>query len=93
MVFRRLQVSTLVFDNLVFSFTVLFYKKKLLSEKMSFAAFRTKIIAKQENARDRRQLPVSEYNIPPVTIALEVLLRASIMLMLAASTLHEFLRF
>ncbi len=31
---------------------------------MSFAAFRTKIIAKQENGRDRRQLPVSEYNFP-----------------------------
>ncbi len=31
---------------------------------MSFAAFRTKIIAKQENARDRRQLPVSEHNFP-----------------------------
>ena len=31
---------------------------------MSSAAFRTKIIAKQENARDRRQLPVSEHNFP-----------------------------
>ena len=31
---------------------------------MSFAAFRTKIIAKQENARDRRQLLVSEHNLP-----------------------------
>ena len=32
--------------------------------KISFAAFETKIIAKQENARDRWQLPVSEHNFP-----------------------------
>ena len=50
MVFRQLQVSTLVF-----SFTVLYYKKKA-QRKMSSAAFRTKIIAKQD-------LPVSELSI------------------------------
>ncbi len=35
---------------------------------MSFAAFRTIIIAKQENARDRRKLPVSEHNFPTCSV-------------------------
>ena len=37
---------------------------------MSSAAFRRKIIAKQENARDRRQLPVSEHNFPTCSLSL-----------------------
>jgi hypothetical protein len=40
---------------------------------MGFAAFRTKIIAKQENARDRRQLPVSEHNFPTCSTRREAL--------------------
>ncbi len=58
MIFRQLQVSTLVF-----SFTVLYYKKKL-SEKWVLLRFEQKLFAKQENARDRRQLPVGEHNFP-----------------------------
>ena len=58
MIFRQLQVTTLVF-----SFTVLYCKKKL-SEKWVLLRFEQKLFAKQENARDRRQLPVSEHNFP-----------------------------
>ena len=58
MIFRQLQVATLVF-----SFTVLYYKKKL-SEKLVLLRFEQKLFAKQENALDRRQLPVCEHNFP-----------------------------
>ena len=64
MIFRQLQVSTLVF-----SFTVLYYKKKL-SEKWVLLRFEQKLFAKQENARDRRQLPVSEHNFPTCCVLL-----------------------